>query len=102
VRSVTRNSAVARGLSLLGFSLGPAALGLHLSLSNIPPPLSLVSPDPSAIFIVISRDAFVRERAGGVWLDVLMIPGPRGAALTWATLRSLGSLQLADGGEGWS
>ena len=102
VRSANQNSAV-QGVSLLGFLSALLLSGFIYPLSNIPPPLSLVSAlIPARYFIVISRDAFVRGTGwAGVWLDVLMILA-LGALLYVATLRSLGSLQLADGGEGGS
>jgi ABC-2 type transport system permease protein len=100
VRSANQNAAV-QGVSLVGFLSALLLSGFIYPLSNIPPPLSLVSAlIPARYFIVISRDAFVRGTGwAGVWLDVLMIL-VLGALLYGATLRSLGSLQLGDGGEG--
>lgn len=100
VRSANQNAAV-QGVSLVGFLSALLLSGFIYPLSNIPPPLSLVSAlIPARYFIVISRDAFVRGTGwAGVWLDVLMIL-VLGALLYGATWRSLGSLQLADGGEG--
>jgi ABC-2 type transport system permease protein len=100
VRSANQNAAV-QGVSLVGFLSALLLSGFIYPLSNIPPPLSLVSAlIPARYFIVISRDAFVRGTGwAGVWLDVLMILA-LAVLLYLVTLRSLGSLQLADGGGG--
>ncbi|MCP9818811.1 ABC transporter permease [Synechococcus sp. Cruz-9H2] len=100
VRSANQNAAV-QGVSLVGFLSALLLSGFIYPLSNIPPPLSLVSAlIPARYFIVISRDAFVRGTGWvGVWLDVLMILA-LAALLYLVTRRSLGSLQLADGGGG--
>lgn len=100
VRSATQNAAV-QGVSLVGFLSALLLSGFIYPLSNIPPPLSLVSAlIPARYFIVISRDAFVRGTGwAGVWLDVLMTLA-LAALLYVVTLRSLGSLQLADGDGG--
>ncbi len=100
VRSANQNAAV-QGVSLVGFLSALLLSGFIYPLSNIPPPLSLVSAlIPARYFIVISRDAFVRGTGwAGVWLDVLMTLA-LAALLYVVTLRSLGSLQLADGDGG--
>lgn len=100
VRSANQNAAV-QGVSLVGFLSALLLSGFIYPLSNIPPPLSLVSAlIPARYFIVISRDAFVRGTGwAGVWLDVLMTL-VLAALLYVVTLRSLGSLQLADGDGG--
>lgn len=100
VRSANQNAAV-QGVSLVGFLSALLLSGFIYPLSNIPQPLSLVSAlIPARYFIVISRDAFVRGTGwAGVWLDVLMTLA-LAALLYVVTLRSLGSLQLADGDGG--
>jgi len=94
-----------RGLSLLGFLSGPAAVW-----AVIYPPqqysaaaVAVSALIPAAIFHVISRDAFCQGNGlGRCSAGCADDPGPRGRCSTWPRCRSLGSLQLPMAGEGGS
>jgi len=77
-----------RGCRCWVFSRPCCLSGSIYPLSNIPPAAVLVSAsDPRRYFIVITVMPCSGERLGGVWLDVLIDPGPRGACSTWHVLR---------------